>query len=243
LREEAARVSAAAAQPEPAAQAAPVAAAAPTAVGSLSLSPAAAPAAPELSAAPAPSPQRPVWAEETDDGGQLPLEPYEPPDGLYRRRGGARCGNEPVRGIGGHSRVPPARGVPRGGFAPDAELAPPPDLDELWQQLLEDTLPPDKRKLLQDSWAKCPSQQDRYMMYLEYTSYLRKPEVTEEEQAERRKQLEPLLREFGVSGDGEDGSCPGSLLWPPLLGLLLLAAGVVYYMHSQADPLHDLQAL
>merc|ERR1719203_1203521 len=107
----------------------------------------------------------------------------------------------------------------------------------MWQQLLEDTLPPDKRQVLQETWDSTKDPEDRYMMLLEYTSYLRKPEVTDEEKAERRKQLEPLMREFGLKvTDLEDASEEGSgVLWWLVFGMIFFVAGLIYYTYAQPD--------
>jgi len=93
-----------------------------------------------------------------------------------------------------------------------ADFTPPPDLEPLWQRLLEDCLPPDRRQALQENWNDVGSDYDRYMMFLEYSSYLRKQEVTEEEKKERRKQLEPLMQEFGLTAEDEEESGAQPLL-------------------------------
>merc|ERR1719408_897779 len=109
------------------------------------------------------------------------------------------------------------------------DLTPPADLEPLWQQLLEDTLPPDKRSALQESWEQAGSDHDRYMMFLEYSSYLRKPEITEEEKEERRKQLEPLMKEFGLKSEDEESGFSTVLLWSIIIAVILFIAGVIYY--------------
>ena len=58
---------------------------------------------------------------------------------------------------------------------PVAEFKPPPNLDQLWTKLLEDSLSVEKRASLQANFDACETRQDQYMMFLEYTSYLRKP--------------------------------------------------------------------
>merc|ERR1719159_1093593 len=100
------------------------------------------------------------------------------------------------------------------------DLTPPPELDLLWRQLLEDCLPPDKRAALHKTWEEAGDDNDRYMMFLEYSSYLRKPEITEEEKAERRKQLEPLMQEFGLLAEEEESGGQTMLLMALLVGLL-----------------------
>ncbi|CAJ1401028.1 unnamed protein product, partial [Effrenium voratum] len=67
-----------------------------------------------------------------------------------------------------------------------------------------------------------------YMLFLEYSSYLRKQEVTEEEKAERRKQLEPLLKQYGLDNLTEQEQ-QGSCTWILMACLVLLAATVFYY--------------
>merc|ERR1719160_1231216 len=121
------------------------------------------------------------------------------------------------------------------------DLTPPDDLDELWQQLLEDTLPPDKRAALMDSWERAGDVQDQYMMFLEYSSYLRKPEVTEEEKEERRKQLEPLMKEFGIHSEEEESSWQGALIWFIFVAVVLFIAGLIYYFNMSSETLHDSQ--
>lgn len=124
------------------------------------------------------------------------------------------------------------------------DLTPPPELDLMWQQLLEDTLPPDKRNALQETWKHTASDQDRYMLFLEYSSYLRKTEINEEERAERRKQLEPLMKELGVRPDEDEATeYSDSLMWCVLITVILFLAGVVHYAYTAPAPLHDDQAL
>ncbi|CAK8985348.1 unnamed protein product [Durusdinium trenchii] len=102
----------------------------------------------------------------------------------------------------------------------------------MWHELLEDTLPPDKRPLLQASWERAESPSERYMLFLEYSSYLRKQEVSEEEKEERRKQLEPLLKQYGLDKEESDES---SWTWMIMLSLLALLAAVVYYAMFRAE--------
>lgn len=174
----------------------------------------------------------------SDDDGELPLEPYEPPaEGLHRRRGGRGGGG----GGGRYGGADVRKTEPQNLLSP-LDLTPPHDLEQLWQQLLEDTLPPDKRPSLQDSWNSTADVNDRYMMFLEYSSYLRKPEITEEEKEERRKQLEPLMRELGIEPEDDEESS-GALIWWLLIGFFVLVSGWVYYFYMRPDPLHDLQAL
>lgn len=51
---------------------------------------------------------------------------------------------------------------------PDVNLQPPANLEDLWEQLLEDTLPPDKRESLMDQWHGTAGKEEKYMMFLEY---------------------------------------------------------------------------
>lgn len=201
--------------------------------------------------APPPQPQRSRGRQSgLDDDGELPLEPFEP-EGL-RRRGG-QGSSEPRPGAsrssnsgGGYEGSSQQKSAPaeRKGLLSAMDLTPPPDLPLLWQQLLEDTLPPDKRAALQDSWEQTGSDHDKYMMFLEYSSYLRKPEITEEEKEERRKQLEPLMKEFGIRSDMEEESAwQGAFVWCVLVAVILFVAGVVYYSYAQPEALHDVQAL
>ena len=81
------------------------------------------------------------------------------------------------------------------------------------------------------------------MMFLEYSSYLRKPEISEEEKEERRKQLEPLMREFGLKADDEDSGWQGVLIWFLLVAVVFFVAGLVYYAYAEPDVMHDLQSL
>lgn len=160
--------------------------------------------------------------------------------GLHRRGvGGQRTRAErPASGSLSSTRRLPTSDPGGSGWQP------PEDLEALWQKLLEDALPPDKRKALQETWDSTSSMHDRYMMLLEYTSYLRKTEVTEDEKAERRKQLEPLLREFGLKNSDFEDTLDHSngFLWWIFFGILFFIAGLIYYTHSNPDPLHDLQA-
>ncbi len=50
---------------------------------------------------------------------------------------------------------------------PSLHFEVPPNLDELWENLLVDTLPPDKRDSVQAQWDQTPDENDRYMMFLE----------------------------------------------------------------------------
>lgn len=214
-------------------------------------------------AAAAPSP-RPVAAAaevvarvaEDDDGGagELPLEEYERPAGLHQRRGFVGSAPGQAQGLAAAEARTLAGSGGRGGAAPnrerrrrplpEEELVPPVDLEEMWQRLLEDTLTPDKRAALQASWEATPNEHDRYMMFLEYTSYLRRPEVSEEEQAERRKQLEPLLRELGICAEEGESGWQGATVWWLCASLAFLFAGLVYYSFSQyGEPAHDLEGL
>merc|ERR1712032_866760 len=133
----------------------------------------------------------------------------------------------------------------RKGVLSPMDLTPPPDLDLLWQQLLEDTLPPDKRAALQDSWKHTENENDRYMMFLEYSSYLRRPEISEEEKEERKKQLEPLMKEFGInSNDYEESGWQGFCIMLIIFALIAFIGIAVYYGVAKTDEaLHDGQAL
>lgn len=182
-----------------------------------------------------PLPVQSVMQEDSDDG-ELPLEPVDI-EGL-RRRGGGNGSSGPKRHTQQNSRENERKGL----LSP-LDLAPPDDLDILWQQLLEDTLPPDKRAALQESWEQTPGDHDKYMMFLEYSSYLRKPEITEEEKEERRKQLEPLMKEFGLPTDDEDPGWQGASIWCVVISVILFVAGLIYYSYAMPDPLHDTQVL
>lgn len=176
--------------------------------------------------------------EDSDDG-QVPLQPYEPPAGLYQRRGDSSGGQRSRGGPAAASKIRSGQG----GLLSPMELSPPEDLDDLWQQLLEDTLPPDKRQALQASWETAGDGHDRYMMFLEYSSYLRKPEVSEEEKAERRKQLQPLMRELGVHIDAYSEGSQSALVWWLVACIIMLFGGIVSYLYTRSEPLpHDLQA-
>eukprot|EP00931_Biecheleriopsis_adriatica_P014506 TRINITY_DN11634_c0_g1_i1.p1 TRINITY_DN11634_c0_g1~~TRINITY_DN11634_c0_g1_i1.p1 ORF type:complete len:286 (+),score=93.75 TRINITY_DN11634_c0_g1_i1:28-858(+) len=157
--------------------------------------------------------------------------------GLYRRGGGRKRVSSEAE-----SRQSAKAQQPQRGLLGDTELQAPPDLEELWQQLLEDTLPPDKREALQASWQATPHANDRYMMFLEYSSYLRKQEISEEEKKERRKQLEPLMKQYGLDNLDESES-GGALVWIVLLGILMFITGVVYYTYSRVDAEHDVNSL
>lgn len=188
--------------------------------------------------APWPSPSGSSGALPTgSDNGEVPLEDFEPPaSGLHRRRA-------PREHEG--SQRPMEQ---RTSSLPPIELSPPPDLEERWQELLRDTLPPDKRTALQEAWQATHSAHDRYMMLLEYTSYLRKkPEASKEEQAEQKKRLEPLMRDLGVNlGDDEFEESSGlsgtALMWL-CAGLVAFAVAAAYTSWSGPGLAHDMQAL
>jgi len=153
----------------------------------------------------------------------------EATDGLFQRKAGRRAQ------VNSSTRSEPREREPRKemGLLGETELLPPENLEELWQELLEDTLPPDKRDLLQASWQRTQSDSERYMLFLEYSSYLRKQEVTEEEKAERRKQLEPLLKEYGLDKpEPESQGCT----WMMTLSLIALIAAIIYYTFRAVDP-------
>merc|ERR1719247_1634431 len=93
----------------------------------------------------------------------MSTQPLQVESSELRRRG------DPSAGAGGK---------PKKSKLPDLDLRPPPDLDRLWTQLLEDNLSPEKRASLQAQYEKTESQRDRYLLFLEYSSYLRKPPPT-----------------------------------------------------------------
>jgi len=167
--------------------------------------------------------------------GELPLEEFEPSSGLHQRRAAH-----------GHER-PQRPTEQRTSSQLPVELTPPPDLEEQWQELLCDTLPPDKRTTLQEAWQATGSIHDRYMMLLEYTSYLRKkPEASTEEQAEQRKRLEPLMRDLGINLGGDEMEQPGlygTALWWLCAGLVVFAMAAAYASWSRPDPAQDMQEL
>eukprot|EP00929_Paragymnodinium_shiwhaense_P011318 TRINITY_DN11689_c0_g2_i1.p1 TRINITY_DN11689_c0_g2~~TRINITY_DN11689_c0_g2_i1.p1 ORF type:complete len:275 (+),score=68.42 TRINITY_DN11689_c0_g2_i1:116-940(+) len=206
-------------------------------------SPGAVPAAAVPDAAPGRQarPQRPPPPQHSfDDDGEVPLEPFEY-QGLARRRVGDSGRSREQVGTGRSSASSPSKPKQRG-LLNESELKAPPDLEQLWEQLLEDTLPPDKRGALQETWLQTPQEHDRYMMFLEYSSYLRKPEISEEEKEERKKQLEPMMRELGV--DIHDQEEPGgAFVWWLLFGVMLFVGSLVYYVYAEPDIPHDPQGL
>lgn len=203
---------------------------------------------PQETAAPLPAQVAPKPLRR-EDSGELPLDPFEPePQGLRRRGGGG--GNQQQQqqasdGRSGGSRgsSQKADGSERRGLLSPMDLTPPDDLDLLWQQLLEDTLPPDKRAALMDSWERAGDAHDKYMMFLEYSSYLRKPEITEEEKEERRKQLEPLMKEFGINPSADDSGWQGGFVWCIFVAVIIFIAALIYYTYATIEPAHDSQAL
>ncbi|CAE8625642.1 unnamed protein product, partial [Polarella glacialis] len=160
--------------------------------------------------------------EEDDEGSLVPA--YGEQAGLRRRGGSSRDKRQP----------------PQYHLSGSTELRPPADLEKLWQQLLEDTLPPDKREALQDTWDGARTASDKYMIYLEYSSYLRKQDVTEEEKAERRKQMEPLMQQYGLEGmdldEPENQTC---MIWLLMLTIILFSAGAIYYAYRPQSAEHD----
>jgi len=75
-------------------------------------------------------------------------------------------------------------------------LDPPEDLHLLWEQLLEDCLPPDKRKYIMQTWNRCQDDRERYMMFLEYSSYLRSKHQTNAEKKQAQESLGPLINQY-----------------------------------------------
>ncbi|CAE7227782.1 cgt [Symbiodinium natans] len=157
--------------------------------------------------------------------------------GLYRR-GAGRVKMEASRESDGRRSA--QRAEP--GMLGDMELTPPHNLPELWRELLEDTLPPDKRELLQASWDRAASDSERYMLFLEYSSYLRKQEVSEEDKAETRKQLEPLLKQYGLH-EAQESDSPGSAIWFMLVALVMVIAAVIWYSYAHAETEIEAQSL
>ena len=84
-------------------------------------------------------------------------------------------------------------------------LDPPEDLEQLCEQLLDDCLPPDKRLYINQTWNKCADNQEKYMMFLEYSSYLRTKHQTPQEQREHEQSLGPLLNQYMGLGEKKGG--------------------------------------
>ncbi|CAE7250951.1 unnamed protein product [Symbiodinium sp. KB8] len=167
---------------------------------------------------------------------QLEAEDLVTESGLYRR-GAGRVKME----VGRESDT---RQAPReSGLLGDMELSPPQNLAELWHELLEDTLPPDKRELLQASWDRAANDSERYMLFLEYSSYLRKQAVSEEDKAETRKQLEPLLKQYGLHDLQQESESSGSSIWFMLAALAMLVAAVIWYSYGHAETEIEAQSL
>lgn len=147
----------------------------------------------------------------------------ESSNGLRRRRGGTNIDNSST--------------CDRNSFK---QLAPPEDLETLWQRLLQETLPPEKRPPLEDMWQTANSDYDKYMLYLEYSSYLRKVEITDEEKKTRKKQLAPLLRECGLDPEEMEEDVEQAQgthgIWVVFLTMFFVIAGLVYYAHSHLSP-------
>jgi len=116
------------------------------------------------------------------------------------------------------------------------DLPPPADLEFLWRRLLQDTLPEDKQAALQCSWDAITSEHDKYMMFLEYSSYLRKPDISEEDREQRRKELEPLMKEFGLKT--EENHCTS--VWCVTAAVVFAIIGAVYWSLPDLDPVEIL---
>lgn len=167
------------------------------------------------------------------DEGEIPLEDWEPevpPEGSFRQRRGSRVLQAEQRGSSS--------------FSKPVVLKPPADLDVIWQELMEESLPPDKRACLQEAFDRAANDQERYMMYLEYSSYFRRPEVTPAQRAEQRKQLEPLMRELGINlgPDGDEEGKASVVMWLLLICLIAGLLGVVRYFFDHPH-FHDGQSL
>jgi len=167
--------------------------------------------------------------------------PEEPEKVLRQRKGGSTSGQgitmrpknhfeRAQSGSTGNTNNKPV------GFS-DLSLEPPDNLDEQWSQLLFDTLPPDRRDMLQKSWDEMgdDNRQDKYMMFLEYSSYLRKPENNSRDKQKTEKRMEPLLREYGLQHEVEGDSRMG-LLWLGFGVLILLCGGGYYYFFGPHVP-------
>lgn len=191
----------------------------------------------------------PEQEQKADDEDEIPIEEFEPSRSENRHRGGGSGRQETqIQESGMRNRkggAKPKEKAEKGkGLLSSVDLTPPDDLEQLWAQLLSDTLPPDKRSALQESWEQCGNDQDKYMMFLEYSSYLRKPEITEEDKEERKKRMEEMKREFGIKYDEEENGWGGVILWLVAFGITIFIAGAVYYTYSQpAGPAHDSQSL
>jgi len=167
---------------------------------------------------------------------QLEAEDLVTESGLYRR-GAGRVKME----VGRDSET---RQAPReSGLLGDMELSTPQNLSELWHELLEDTLPPDKRELLQASWDRAANDSERYMLFLEYSSYSRKQAVSEEDKAETRKQLEPLLKQYGLHDLQQESESSGPSIWFVLAALAMLVAAVIWYSYGHAETEIEAQSL
>eukprot|EP00397_Hematodinium_sp_SG-2012_P058777 GEMP01074686.1.p1 GENE.GEMP01074686.1~~GEMP01074686.1.p1 ORF type:complete len:237 (+),score=51.02 GEMP01074686.1:59-769(+) len=113
-------------------------------------------------------------------------------------------------------------------------LDPPANLDAQWNLLLVDTLPPDRRDLLQKSWNELAGRSDeQYMMFLEYSSYLRKPEIKQEDRERHEQKIEPLLRELGIPQRSEpDHDGNAGLWWIGMGAIAFFGFGFYYYFYG-----------
>jgi len=115
----------------------------------------------------------------------------------------------------------------------------PKDVDAAWQQLLEETLPPDKQDALMQTYESETDPRMRYNMLLEFSSYLRQGAAYNEAQRDGG------AGKFGHGDDGDDTS----LCWEISRVLLIVACillailGFAYYVGSLMEPQdpHDME--
>ena len=111
------------------------------------------------------------------------------------------------------------------------------EVDAAWQQLLEETLPPDKQEALNETYQEETSYERKYQMLLEFSSYLRQSATNSDDSTGKaRRPIPPGAR--GGSYYDDDGS---SLCWEISRVFLIVGAivglvlALVYYVSAQME--------
>jgi len=100
----------------------------------------------------------------------------------------------------------------------------PEDVDDAWQRLLEETLPPEKQEALMETYLDEPDHRRRYNMLLEFSSYLRQGATAG--QADAKAAQRARVRSSALHPALHDDDDDVSLCWEVTRVLLIVAAVV-----------------